>query len=243
MIEGPRRLHPSAGREPAHPRAAQGRAAQGRAAQALVAQQRPAHPRALSRTSALAAAAVLAFLLVLFLPLFPALCLEESSLQRNRRRDSGSGNTFGGAAGGGHTLGAAASSRIGVFSPILLSDADTFEISYTHSVNKGRVTDLYTVGPDGITLKATRFVSYGAGMNDPGSGNTFTSVDGRFEIGNIQLHIPVLLLAVGVIADHELSYAGRTRVLSDIWPPQTTLAISYRRASVFDYIRSTIHDR
>lgn len=226
MIEGPRRLHPSAGREPAHPRAAQARAAQ-----ALVAHQRPAHPRALSRTSALAAAAVLAFLLVLFLPLFPALCLEESSLQRNRR------------SGGGHTIGAAASSRFGVCSLILLSDADTFEISYTHSVNKGRVTDLYTVGPDGITLEATRFVSYGAGMNDPGSGNTFTSVDGRFEIGNMQLHIPVLLLAVGVIADHELSYAGRTRVLSDIWPPQTTLAISYRRASVFDYLRSTIHDR
>ena len=42
-----------------------------------------------------------------------------------------------------------------------------FLISYTHSVNKGRIRDYYIINNNNIVLDKTRFVSYGAGMSDP----------------------------------------------------------------------------
>ena len=43
-----------------------------------------------------------------------------------------------------------------------------FIISYTHSVNKGRVHDFYRPAKDGgLELYKTEFVSYGAGIPEP----------------------------------------------------------------------------
>lgn len=178
------------------------------------------------------ASAALAASLVLFVPLFPALRVEKADLRGRTIRPGKTGSAFGQLLLPGPG-----------FPSIAHASGTSFEISYTHSVNKGRVADAYTADSRGITLEATRFVSYGAGMSDPAPGNTFASADGRIEIGNINLHIPVLYLAVGVVAGHEISCGGTSWVLADIWPPQTTLAISYRKASVFDYIRSARHDR
>lgn len=51
---------------------------------------------------------------------------------------------------------------------ILKIDNKKFIISYTHSVNKGRVRDFYFIDKDGnIVLDKTRFVSYGAGIAEP----------------------------------------------------------------------------
>ena len=49
-----------------------------------------------------------------------------------------------------------------------IKNLDDFVISYTHSVNKGRVHDYYSVGNNGVLiLNQTEFVSYGAGIPEP----------------------------------------------------------------------------
>lgn len=114
-----------------------------------------------------------------------------------------------------------------------------FVISYTHSVNKGRVRDYYRFGTDRVlSVVKTRFVSWGAGIPDPEIGNTFVVADGYIEIGNINRAIPHLVVRVGVVADHALEYAGETTRLSDVFKPQTAVAFEYRNLSVFDYMRS-----
>ena len=42
-----------------------------------------------------------------------------------------------------------------------------FIISYTHSVNRGRVRDYYIIKNKYIILSKTRFMSYGAGIPEP----------------------------------------------------------------------------
>jgi hypothetical protein len=50
--------------------------------------------------------------------------------------------------------------------------------------------------------------------------------------------MPRLILAVGVVANHEIECGPRRFALADHFAPQTSLAIEYRNISVFDYIRS-----
>lgn len=115
-----------------------------------------------------------------------------------------------------------------------------FVVSYTHSVNKGRVRDYYRFGADRVLrVEKTRFVSWGAGIPDPEGGNTFVNADGYIEIGNINRVIPRLVVRVGIVADHALELPGAAPVrLSDAFKPQTAVAFEYRNLSVFDYIRS-----
>ena len=64
-----------------------------------------------------------------------------------------------------------------------------FIISYTHSVNKGRVHDYYRALPDGtLELYKTQFVSYGAGIPEPEEtpGAVFTVTDDGYFIENLE---------------------------------------------------------
>lgn len=114
----------------------------------------------------------------------------------------------------------------------------TFEISYTHSVNKGRVTDFYSVENQNIVLESTHFSNYGAGMSDPEPGQTFRSGEGYIEIGNINRHFTSINLAVGLVAEHALFFNNKTYWLKDFWPAQSSLIISYRHISIFTYLRN-----
>lgn len=118
-----------------------------------------------------------------------------------------------------------------------------FVISYTHSVNKGRVHDFYRLEKDGsLTLYQTEFVSYGAGIPEPEEtpGAVFTVTDTGYFISNLNRNLEELVMAVGVIADHsvKINAEGEEEVfLNTLFAPQTSLIIKKTRVSLVDYIK------
>lgn len=121
-----------------------------------------------------------------------------------------------------------------------------FVISYTHSVNKGRVHDFYRKEKDGsLTLNETEFVSYGAGIPEPEEtpGAAFAVTDTGYVISNLNRNMSELVMAVGVIADHSFKI-NRDRdeeiMLNTLFEPQTSLRIKNQKISLFDFIKLQI---
>ena len=120
-----------------------------------------------------------------------------------------------------------------------------FIISYTHSVNKGRVHDFYRPAKDcGLELYKTEFVSYGAGIPEPEEtpGAIFTVTDDGYYIENLNRVVPRLTMAVGLIANHSIAYGTdfyrqKEFFLTDYFAPQTSLILEYKTISVFSYLR------
>ena len=130
-----------------------------------------------------------------------------------------------------------------------------FIISYTHSVNKGRVHDFYKIANDGeLVLEKTHFVSYGAGIPeaDETPGANFTVIDNCYIISNLNRKIPQLVMAVGIIANHSFASAdlfdsadknGSDYInisgelfLTDYFEPQTSLILKTKRTSIIDFL-------
>lgn len=124
-----------------------------------------------------------------------------------------------------------------------------FKISYTHSVNKGRVHDFYTfLSDDSLLLDKTRFVSYGAGIPEPEEtpGAVFTVLNDGYVISNLQRKVPKLTMAVGIIANHGITFDcnknhhqfTKDYVMTDLFAPQTSIILEIKRVSLFDYIHT-----
>ncbi len=114
-----------------------------------------------------------------------------------------------------------------------------FEISYTHSVNKGRVHDFYNTRSDkGLVLTSTRFVSYGAGIPEPEEteGAVFTVTDDGYVISNLERKVPKLTMAVGIIANHGLTIGETYYTMTDLFAPQTSIIFEKKRVSLINYI-------
>lgn len=117
-----------------------------------------------------------------------------------------------------------------------------FIISYTHSVNKGRVHDYYrTTKNNGLQLYKTQFVSYGAGIPEPEEtpGAVFTVTEDGYFIENIERNVPRLLMAVGIIANHSIAVGNDVTAehfLTDYFPPQTGIILEIKRVSLLTYI-------
>lgn len=129
-----------------------------------------------------------------------------------------------------------------------------FVISYTHSVNKGRVYDEYlcwseTGGIDSqsFLLNSTTFVSYGAGIPEPEEvpGAVFSVTDQGYVISNLNRVVPKLVMAVGIIADHEIDFyvfekgvnlVKRNFALKDLFEPQTSIIIEKKKVSLVQYL-------
>ena len=117
-----------------------------------------------------------------------------------------------------------------------------FIISYTHSVNKGRVHDYYrTTKNNGLQLYKTQFVSYGAGIPEPEEtpGAVFTVTEDGYFIENIERNVPRLLMAVGIIANHSIAVGNDVTTehfLTDYFPPQTGIILEIKRVSLLTYI-------
>lgn len=134
-----------------------------------------------------------------------------------------------------------------------------FIISYTHSVNKGRIHDFYKCNEtdNKFVLKCTHFVSYGAGIPEPEEipGASFIARDNCYIITNINRELPELVMAVGVIADHTFAVArpeyksdcendfenikGEV-LLADYFPPQTSLIFKVEKVSIAEYLAHKI---
>ena len=121
-----------------------------------------------------------------------------------------------------------------------------FIISYTHSVNKGRVHDYYKVLQDRqLQLYQTEFVSYGAGMPEPYEtpGAVFESTDTGYFIKNLNRTLPKFLMAVGVIADHTILIGqnmadGQEVMLKNLFAPQTSLIFQVEKISLIKLLLS-----
>ncbi len=123
-----------------------------------------------------------------------------------------------------------------------------FCISYTHSVNKGRVHDYYKRTLDNrLILERTVFVSYGAGIPEPGetSGAVFTVLPYGYEISSLNRVLPELVMAVGLIAEHSITFSNKgdfdfdtELFLKNYFAPQTSIILKIKRISLFDYIKT-----
>ena len=120
-----------------------------------------------------------------------------------------------------------------------------FVISYTHSVNKGRVHDFYRHTDDNkLELYKTSFVSYGAGIPEPGEipGAVFAIKDNNYEISGINRVVPRLVMAVGLIAQHSITFDEAFEVnqkefyLTDFFEAQTSIIFEYKKISLLEYL-------
>ncbi|HOS29314.1 MAG TPA: DUF1850 domain-containing protein [Treponemataceae bacterium] len=118
--------------------------------------------------------------------------------------------------------------------------AEGFVISYTHSVNKGRVKDYYRIVKDGtgyvLELHKTQFLSYGAGIPEPEYDESFTITDDYIEISGMERKMDSLVMAVGVIAEHSIEFKSTVYNLKTYFDPQERIRISYKKISLAKYI-------
>ena len=124
---------------------------------------------------------------------------------------------------------------------------DGFIISYTHSVNKGRVHDYYKCDLENreLVLQSTHFVSYGAGIPEPEEtpGAEFTVLGDDYTISNINRRMQKLVMAVGVIADHSFAVNKadiEELALKDFFKPQTSLIFEIKKVSIAGYLAHKI---
>ena len=123
-----------------------------------------------------------------------------------------------------------------------------FIISYTHSVNKGRVHDFYRPAKDGgLELYKTQFVSYGAGIPEPEEtpGAVFTVTPDGYFIENLHRFVPRLTMAVGIIANHSIAtgtdfYGQKEYMLTSYFEPQTSIILEIKKVSLSAYIKNSI---
>lgn len=120
-----------------------------------------------------------------------------------------------------------------------------FIISYTHSVNKGRVRDYYIIDENGniIILDKTTFVSYGAGIAEPENNENIIIKDDNIEINNINRIIKDFYLFVGIIAEHSITIDDNEIMLKSLFKPQTNINIKYRNVSLIELIKNMIRGR
>lgn len=122
-----------------------------------------------------------------------------------------------------------------------------FIISYTHSVNKGRVKDFYVVTKNRELLcDTTIFVSYGAGIPEPQDfpNAVFEIAKDGYKITNINRIAKNLTMAVGIIANHAIAIKKRNDssanfseyFFTDFFEPQTSVTLQIKRVSLIDYI-------
>ena len=124
-----------------------------------------------------------------------------------------------------------------------------FVISYTHSVNKGRIHDSYKRTEDNkIELYKTEFVSYGAGIPEPEEtpGAVFTVTENSYVIENLNRIVPRLTMAVGLTAKHTIVFdtyftiGAKEFLFTDFFEPQTSIVLEYQKISLISYLRHKI---
>lgn len=124
---------------------------------------------------------------------------------------------------------------------------NAFVISYTHSVNKGRVKDYYRVVKEGFSyileMHKTQFFSYGAGIPEPEGNEVFTVTDEYIEISGMERKMDSLVMAVGVIAEHSIEFNSTGYNLKTYFDPQQRIRISYKKISLIKCINCFFRQR
>ncbi len=115
-----------------------------------------------------------------------------------------------------------------------------FIISYTHSVNKGRVKDYYKIQGRKLIVHKTEFVSYGAGMPEiqDTAKSTFRVSDKNYELCMTR-SVKKLFMAIGLIAEHSIAFTGNMEnefFLKDFFKPQTAIILEVKNISIIQKI-------
>ena len=112
-----------------------------------------------------------------------------------------------------------------------------FEISYTHSVNKGRVHDIFSVEGNELVVEKSRFVSYGAGIPEvqDSPDASFTVLDDGYQISWYNRRMESFDMAVGLVANHSLKIGGREIPMQELFPPQTGIRFKVERLPLLRY--------
>ncbi|WP_407398540.1 DUF1850 domain-containing protein [Treponema sp.] len=120
-----------------------------------------------------------------------------------------------------------------------IDGAQGFVVSYTHSVNKGRVHDYYRAEGKNLILYRTDFVSYGAGMPEieetPGA--VFYQADETYTMEYERKVGTSFLLSVGVIAEHSVTVANNEYFLKDFFTPKTSLVFECIKIPAIELLR------
>lgn len=113
-----------------------------------------------------------------------------------------------------------------------------FSISYTHSVNKGRVHDYYVCDGGMLVLEKTVFVSYGAGIPEVSEtdGAQFAVTNDGYVITNLNRRLPQLVMAVGVIAEHAITVQNKDVLLKTLFEVQTSLIFEIKKVPFLVYL-------
>lgn len=124
-----------------------------------------------------------------------------------------------------------------------LKSLEDFTISYTHSVNKGRVHDVYLpIQKNKLKLDKTIFVSYGAGIPEPSEteGAKFSITENGYQIENLNRTLNKLTMAVGIVANHHFSLNYKNEKidfeLSKLFEPQTSIIFEIKNICVADFL-------
>ena len=114
---------------------------------------------------------------------------------------------------------------------------DGFTVSFTHSANKGQITENYRfLANGGFTLETGTFESYGAGMLDQlPEGVTMQDEGDRLRVTFPPAPMEELSMIPGEIADHTLSGTGYSLSLATL-SAYSGIVIRYGSASVLELL-------
>lgn len=106
-----------------------------------------------------------------------------------------------------------------IYCKIPVENLDEFEITFTHSVNKSPVTDIYQIRDGEIFLTGNIYYGFGAGVpTEIYEGQKLSyGENGEMIISNMDTPMPNLVYIIGTVTDYYLSVNGKDKVcLQDI---------------------------
>ncbi len=94
-----------------------------------------------------------------------------------------------------------------IYNKIPVKDLDEFEITFTHSVNKSPVTDIYQIRSGDIYLTGNIYYNFGAGVpTEIYDGQSLTyGENGEMIISDMDTLMPHLVYVIGTVTDYYLS--------------------------------------
>ncbi len=109
---------------------------------------------------------------------------------------------------------------------------EEFILSFIHSVNKRPVFDTLRARGDHIVIVRSRFDAFGAGMPEATTeqGTFRVLEDGRLE-WTVNRPVPEIVVRVGRVAQHTLTFRGRDIRLAELAAPGSALTLRIRPIS------------
>jgi hypothetical protein len=115
-----------------------------------------------------------------------------------------------------------------------VEEGEEFVLSYQHSVNRRPVFDTLQMGRGQLVIVKSRFDSFGAGMPEKSEQGMTLGVDREgWIVWTVNRAVPEVTLFVGWVANHSLSFRGKTIALSSLVEPGKSLSFRSSRFSLY----------